>query len=397
MGGLEDADVHDGVVCDKKTSSFDVSSVSCSICLDSVTDDGDRSRAKLQCGHEFHLDCIGSAFNIKGAMQCPNCRKIERGRWLYASGSTRSIPEFGMDDWTSDEDPYELNYSEVPFRVHWCPFSGVARVHSSYEEMESPSTTYHNLQRHHPIYAEHAAGSSMPHSYFAYFGPIPPTSSNTGENVEDRNFSHWNSISGRNEIITAHAFPVIDIQYHSWSHHSHPFPTNSGHINSIDQASVPPATLRPSRAEFDAMTRFGSFVHPYIYGHGSASRGTSSFFLSVVHPGSNSLSHERVQASQFIPRQHQPRSNPSGLPPPMIPGIRRFNGPRVVPPPEHSSGFFVFPSPGSSGRNLHEPENSNHVHAWERDHSSHLPHISPAASVSDAGNRSSGFWHRHWS
>ncbi|KAL5791819.1 hypothetical protein ACOSP7_000413 [Xanthoceras sorbifolium] len=42
-----------------------VSAVSCSICLDVVSDSGGRSRAKLHCGHEFHLDCIGSAFNMK--------------------------------------------------------------------------------------------------------------------------------------------------------------------------------------------------------------------------------------------------------------------------------------------------------------------------------------------
>ena len=31
------------------------SCVPCSICLDLVSSDGDRSTAKLQCGHEFHL------------------------------------------------------------------------------------------------------------------------------------------------------------------------------------------------------------------------------------------------------------------------------------------------------------------------------------------------------
>ncbi|KAJ0581816.1 putative transcription factor C2H2 family [Helianthus annuus] len=31
------------------------SSVPCSICLDLVIDDGDRSIAKLHCGHKFHL------------------------------------------------------------------------------------------------------------------------------------------------------------------------------------------------------------------------------------------------------------------------------------------------------------------------------------------------------
>lgn len=61
----------------------------------------------------YYTDCIGSAFNMKGAMQCPNCRKIERGRWLFANGSARSFPEFSMDDWTPDEETYDFNYSEM--------------------------------------------------------------------------------------------------------------------------------------------------------------------------------------------------------------------------------------------------------------------------------------------
>ena len=60
----------------------------------------------------YRSDCIGSAFNMKGAMQCPNCRKIEKGQWLYANGC-RSYPEFSMDDWTHDEDLYDLSYSEM--------------------------------------------------------------------------------------------------------------------------------------------------------------------------------------------------------------------------------------------------------------------------------------------
>ncbi|KAM1318796.1 hypothetical protein ACFX2H_003885 [Malus domestica] len=87
-------------------------SVFCSICLEIVADNGDRSWAKLQCGHEFHLDCFGSAFNIKGAMQCPNCRKIKKGQWLYSNGCC-SFPELNMEDWTHDEDLYDLSYSEM--------------------------------------------------------------------------------------------------------------------------------------------------------------------------------------------------------------------------------------------------------------------------------------------
>lgn len=60
----------------------------------------------------IYTDCIGSAFNVKGAMQCPNCRKIEKGQWLYANGS-RPLPEFSMDDWAHDEDLYDLSYSEM--------------------------------------------------------------------------------------------------------------------------------------------------------------------------------------------------------------------------------------------------------------------------------------------
>ncbi|CAK9157754.1 unnamed protein product, partial [Ilex paraguariensis] len=50
--GLDDADLlNDGGGDEGKAAS----SVSCSICLEAVTDNGGRSWAKLQCGHQFHL------------------------------------------------------------------------------------------------------------------------------------------------------------------------------------------------------------------------------------------------------------------------------------------------------------------------------------------------------
>lgn len=42
--------VDDGDGCGKALPA-----VSCTICLDVVTDHGDRSCAKLRCGHRFHL------------------------------------------------------------------------------------------------------------------------------------------------------------------------------------------------------------------------------------------------------------------------------------------------------------------------------------------------------
>jgi hypothetical protein len=46
-------------------------------------------------------------------MQCPNCRKVEKGQWLYANGC-RSYPEFNVEDWVHEEDIYDIGaYSEM--------------------------------------------------------------------------------------------------------------------------------------------------------------------------------------------------------------------------------------------------------------------------------------------
>ncbi|KAG8050565.1 hypothetical protein GUJ93_ZPchr0009g2160 [Zizania palustris] len=138
----------------------------CSICLETVVGrEGARATARLQCGHEFHLDCIGSAFNAKGAMQCPNCRKIEKGRWLYANGH-QSCSHAYTSGWMTDE-TYDF-ISHHPFDFGWCPFSGLAPLSSVFEESESEPTfgDYSSASNrslfcpyiamhgfHHPIYA----------------------------------------------------------------------------------------------------------------------------------------------------------------------------------------------------------------------------------------------------
>lgn len=48
-------------------------------------------------------------------MQCPNCRKVEKGEWLYANGYG-SVPEVSMDDVSLEDDLHELSYSEL---VKW--------------------------------------------------------------------------------------------------------------------------------------------------------------------------------------------------------------------------------------------------------------------------------------
>ncbi|KAF7834507.1 E3 ubiquitin-protein ligase RFI2-like [Senna tora] len=53
----------------------------CSICLEDVSANCGKTVVTLQCSDVFHLDCIGSAFNAKGSMQCPNCQAVENGVW----------------------------------------------------------------------------------------------------------------------------------------------------------------------------------------------------------------------------------------------------------------------------------------------------------------------------
>ncbi|KAI8555668.1 hypothetical protein RHMOL_Rhmol05G0191500 [Rhododendron molle] len=447
--GLEDSDLLD--------EGGKASAVSCSICLEAVTDNGARSWAKLQCGHEFHLDCIGSAFNSKGAMQCPNCRKVEKGQWLYAGGY-RPLSEFSMDDWAHDEDLYDLSYSEmvaiectspshqmlrlrvstgesnfkfyvtttdcsvseirllllgldqigwigqyptkghrppcklfevdeefpedaISFGVHWCPFSGLTRLHSSFDEGEFSSNAYHDLLGQHAIFAEHAGVSSTTHHcpYVAYLGPIHPSSSNSSGSVSDGSSfnSQWNGPSVPSEMPPSYGFPSMDVNYHSWDHHSSPFPPLSSRVGGADQPSVPSVTHRPARPNSEVQ-RSGSFIHPFLVGHSSAARVGSSISSSMIppYPGSAARARDRVQALQAY--FQQPTNAPAVRNAPLISGTRRSSsshrGMAQVPPVASSSdstnGFYFFPS-ASSGRNFQESENppSNRFHAWERDHS----------------------------
>ncbi|XWS36174.1 hypothetical protein CRYUN_Cryun20dG0062400 [Craigia yunnanensis] len=270
----------------------------------------------------------------------------------------------------------------------------------------------HEIHGHHPIYAEHAAASSVAHSYVAYVGPLPSTTLRSSDSVDDPNFNHhWNSLSGHNEIFIPHALPTISIQYHSWGQHSPNFSVSDSHISNTDPASVPAAALRYSNGELDALSRAGSFPHPFPFEHGSSSRGGGSFVNSVFprHPGSGAHTRDRIQASlAFYRQQHhlnQQRFNQPGVPAPVVPGIRRGLAP-VAPQPDQGGGFYIYPPSSSSRQNLHEAESlfPNNYSVMERERLSHFLTLSrdsgwgsyhPTHS-SDSGNRSRSFLHRHF-
>ncbi|KAJ8752514.1 hypothetical protein K2173_004802 [Erythroxylum novogranatense] len=408
---VDDADeggVGGGGECGKSFGS-----VSCSICLEVVADNGNRSWAKLQCGHQFHLDCIGSAFNVKGVMQCPNCRKIEKGQWLYANGC-RSLPEFSMDDWAHDEDLYDLSYSEMSFGVHWCPFGSLARLPSSFEEGELSANTYPDLLGHHAIFGEHTAVSSGSHPcpYIAYVGPIHPPLSTSSSSVSDgSNFNnHWSVPTIPSEIPDSYAFPALDVHYQTWEHHSLPFSTTSNRIGNVDQPSIPPVPQRSART-ISALQRSGSFMHPLLVGHSSNARAGSSIASSLLTPyqGSNARARDRVQALQAY--YQQPGNSPA-IRTPVVSGSRRSSSHRrlsqvgAMASSSDQTGFYFGPG-GTSGRNFQEAENpATRFRAWERDH---LPSFSltqvdrdsswgafhQGASGSDSNIRSTSFRQRH--
>ncbi|KAM7279304.1 hypothetical protein ACFE04_006438 [Oxalis oulophora] len=373
-------------------------SVSCSICLEVVADDGDRSWAKLQCGHQFHLerltfqsidyhgscistdfmlevvqstdflvsiisDCIGSAFNVKGAMQCPNCRKIEKGQWLYANGS-RSSQEHNMDDWAHDEDLYDLDYSEMSFGVHWCPFDSFAQPPSSFEEGEFSSTAYHDLLGQHAV----SSSSSHPCPYFTYVGSSSdwnghpshqPSSSNSSESISDNlNFNnHWNGhSSASNNVPISHGFPPIDLNNHSWEH---------------DQPSAPPVSVSTQRqARISGLPQSGSFMHhPFLPGQSSGVRAPSP--VIPPYPGSNARARNRDQALQAYYHHQQPANSPATR----SSNRRSHRNMGQIGQGTSSSdrpGVHHYRLPATVDRSFNETEN-NRFHAWESDH---LPSIS---------------------
>ncbi|KZV43671.1 hypothetical protein F511_00222 [Dorcoceras hygrometricum] len=328
--------------------------MSCSICLEAIVDNGDRSWAKLQC------DCIGSAFNSKGAMQCPNCRKIEKGQWLYAYGNF-PLPDFNIDDWAHDEDLYDLRYSEILFGVHWCPFSGLTRIPASFDNAANTMGVHQGIETH-------------PCPYIAYFGPVHLSSTSSGSVSDGSSSNSWNGPSVQSEVPGSYGFLSMDAHHHSWAH-SPPFATGS-RIGSADQPSIPSANQRAARNGSD-LPRPG--MHPFIVGHSSGSRAPSSGTTSMLpaYPGIAVRPRGRVPSIQaYFPQSN----NPSVARSPLVSTGRRSNSRRglsqVVPltsSSDQSSGYYF--SSNSSGRTFQESENNrlDQFRAWDRDHLPSLP------------------------
>ncbi|XXG78813.1 hypothetical protein AAC387_Pa08g2671 [Persea americana] len=266
------------------------SSAICSICLECVVDRGERSIAKLQCGHEFHLDCIGSAFNAKGAMQCPNCRKVEKGQWLYANGY-RSLAEFSVDELVNEDNYVDLTYSNLPFGFQWCPFRGFMHLSSLFDEGEPQPNAYQDFLGS-AAFGDHSTASSSTHvcPYLSLHGhprAIHPQSSNSGDLVHDVTPFHRHpsvlGISSSNDVINSQGFSATESRQHNWQQASLPFSVPGTILNSAEQHASQLAS-RLSRNDSAGQQRLGSFVHPFHITHGSLSRSGSNLVASLTPP-----------------------------------------------------------------------------------------------------------------
>uniref|UniRef100_A0A1D1XED7 RING-H2 finger protein ATL5 n=1 Tax=Anthurium amnicola TaxID=1678845 RepID=A0A1D1XED7_9ARAE len=384
--------------------------VPCSICLEGVEDDGERSTAKLLCGHRFHLDCIGSAFNAKGVMQCPNCRKIEKGDWLYANGC-HSFRETSLDGWTYDEDMYDPNYSEMSYEFHWCPFTRLAHVPSSIEDGESQSISYNGLDGHHSVFTvPPATWLAHPCPYLPYLHPVRPSSSSqvsTDSGTDGPTVHHhWSNRYGPIEIQTSHAFPATDIHYHSQEPHPPAHSHLSSRVSGADQFSVPSATVRSTRHDLDGHPRRATFLHPFIIRHGLASRASTSSDSVPLYVGTS----QAEVHPQDLHGTYQHYSAVS-MGAPFVPGTRRSSGMSLTsraPTPSDHYGSYLLPSAPSSGQSPQDGQAArvDHFYAWERDQLTPFPltpverdsawwgpfHQIPVSS--DTGGVT-GSWHQH--
>ncbi|MCO5610333.1 hypothetical protein L7F22_064569 [Adiantum nelumboides] len=81
------------------------------------------------------LDCIGSAFNAKGRMQCPNCRGVEQGRWLYANACC--LNEDLVEDSLLQQETEVYRTAGVSLNLSpWCPHQGLyEHISLTFEEL----------------------------------------------------------------------------------------------------------------------------------------------------------------------------------------------------------------------------------------------------------------------
>nr|ACN26488.1 unknown [Zea mays] len=201
-------------------------------------------------------------------MQCPNCRKIEKGRWLYASGHRASV-DIDMGGWVTS-DNYDIT-SELPFGFQWCPFSGFTRLASMFEEREA-ELTYHTTGDR-----SSAASSSLVCPYLALRGflhpvHVPSTSNPGAESTSFRR--HATGLEGHAtlDLNNAQLFHAIESINHD-SEHRH---LSNLPVSGIPEYSMTPFGIGLPRYDSGSQQRFRSYAHHHPLIHRPAPRSGSN-------------------------------------------------------------------------------------------------------------------------
>ena len=97
-----------------------------------------------------------------------------------------------------------------------------------------------------------------PGSYLAYLQPLQPPASSNPRISSESPIDHWNNASGTPEVPTPHG----------WEHHPAPYSLPNSRTSGSYQDAFSSTTVPAVRVDSDGLARAGSFVHPFVLGHG---------------------------------------------------------------------------------------------------------------------------------
>eukprot|EP00897_Mesotaenium_endlicherianum_P006201 jgi/Mesen1/5609/ME000282S04762 len=85
--------------------------------------------------HVCLAGCIGSAFNAKGEMQCPNCRSVAEGTWQFGSRHVAAEDVLGG----GMEANLEMPPAHEPLPYHNNMMQYYLRTHQQYQDRREPA------------------------------------------------------------------------------------------------------------------------------------------------------------------------------------------------------------------------------------------------------------------
>ncbi|TVU20945.1 hypothetical protein EJB05_30551, partial [Eragrostis curvula] len=255
--------------------------------------------------------CIGSAFNAKGVMQCPYCRQIENGYWLYPTGPPTSQGLLTDDDLLFDEDP------------------------------------------------------RCQHNYIAYLQPTPPPESLSSFHIIERSVDgsghhdRWNPMSGPSYDQPLQTVHSIDFYHNLWTHMTHSLSPPNYYINGVaEQPRLPVGTMRIGGVDSGNQQRWPM---PPLYGNGAERPRIASvppMAPQLIRAIANIVEHFQ-QGSSSLFAGSQRSGGSLGAAGGLAAAVQLQDNP-----------FYLFPPSSSGSRSGEDAEGfgGNRFYSWDRGH-----------------------------